>query len=363
MGVWGVLGSHLLDLLPPLHIMFRQDLVPGHNSRVADPPHLPTTTESTPEPCTCPPVGGASTEQPHTQSTTCPPAKQSHTPPLQAPLPCCADACSTEQKRLHSDKPGQRCIYTPCIHAKQHTFWRFRRLSNKSKIYIPIILNEAPSISVGTVSALTGALLQCPRWSMYSTLSSALLVVSGLPEASSWAHSFGALAGALLHSFSALAGALVRALAGAHLRAPAGALLRCISALAGALVSIPAGACTAPLPVHSLTRPRCPRAPSLAHVFPNARCPQCQPPRSCRRSLASLPAPYDFRMLTGAVVERPLCRLAFSALWRGVIAPAGASLQRRCWRTPSAFSALMAQSISALVGALLAAFFLNEDFL
>ena len=104
LGVWGFLGSHLLDLLPPLHILILQDLVPGHHSRVADPLHLRTTTDTTPEPCTCPPVGRASTEQPHTQSTTCPCALQSHTPPLLAPLPCCADACSTEQKSLHSDR-------------------------------------------------------------------------------------------------------------------------------------------------------------------------------------------------------------------------------------------------------------------
>ena len=82
LGVWSVLGSHLLDLLPPMCNMILQDLVPGHHSQVAEPLHLPTTTDTTPEPCTCPPVGGALTEQPHTQSTTCPPAQQSHAPPL-----------------------------------------------------------------------------------------------------------------------------------------------------------------------------------------------------------------------------------------------------------------------------------------
>ena len=56
LGVLGFLGSHLLDLLPPLHIMILQGLVPGHHSRVADRLHLPTSTITTPEPCTCPPA-------------------------------------------------------------------------------------------------------------------------------------------------------------------------------------------------------------------------------------------------------------------------------------------------------------------
>ena len=59
LGDSGFLGSHLLDLLPPLQILILQDLVPGHQSRVADPLHLRTTTDTGPEPCTCPPVGGA----------------------------------------------------------------------------------------------------------------------------------------------------------------------------------------------------------------------------------------------------------------------------------------------------------------
>ena len=118
LGVWGFLGSRLLDLLPPLHIMILQDLVPGHHTRVADPLHLPAATDTTAELCTCPPVGGVSTEQRQTQSTACPPAQQSHTPPFAAPLPNCTDACSTEQKRLHNNKPGQRCIYIPCKPAK-----------------------------------------------------------------------------------------------------------------------------------------------------------------------------------------------------------------------------------------------------
>ena len=130
-GVWGLLGSHLLDLLPPPYSMTLPDLVTGHHYRVADPLHLPTTTDTTPKPCTCPPVGGGSTEQPHTQSTTCPPAQQSHTPPFVAPLPCCPGAFTIQQKRLHQDKPGQRCIDTRCIHSKHQCHRGCQRLSDK----------------------------------------------------------------------------------------------------------------------------------------------------------------------------------------------------------------------------------------
>ena len=131
-GVFGdFLGATCLTYCPPLYGTTLPDLVPGHHSRVADPLLLLETTDTTPKPCTCPPVGGASTEQPHTQSTTCPPAQQSHTLAFVAPLPCCPGAFTIQQKRLDQDKPGQRCILLRLQQKKKKP--RKRRTARKKK--------------------------------------------------------------------------------------------------------------------------------------------------------------------------------------------------------------------------------------
>ena len=65
-------------------------------------------------------------------------------------------------------------------------------------------------------------------------------------------------------------------------------------------------------------------ASSIGH--PDVRWPHCQ-----HRKTPGV--------LLALFLKTPWCRLASSALWRGVGAPAGASLQRRCWCNPSAFSA------------------------